>query len=103
MVNLGTKPIRIFLLLLIAVGLVSCSVVGNITDETAPGSTVKFDKATGSEFVSGSNQYEHTLLRDYKINSSVGGMIKEIQSTTPRGYKVYSSVQGALLFTQENP
>lgn len=103
MLVMDTKRSRIFVLLILAVGLSSCSVVGNITDEMAPGSTVKFDKAIGSEFVSGANQYEHTLLRDYKINSSVGGMIKEIQSTTPRGYKVYSSVQGALLFTQENP
>lgn len=92
---------RIFLLLTLIAGLSGCSVVGSITEDVAPGSSVKFDKATGSEFVSGSNQYEHTLLRDYRINSSVGGMIKEIQSTTPRGYKVYSSVQGALLYTQE--
>lgn len=93
-------------LLLAVVGLLSgCYMNGNIGDlnpaVTHSPSTNLFDTITGAEFVSGSSQYEHTLLRNYKNISSVGSISKEIRSTTPRGYKAFSSVQGTLLSTQE--
>lgn len=66
------------------------------TSSTSPSSSL-FDKVTGAEFVAGSSQYEHTLLRNYRNISSAGSISKEIQSITPRGYKAFSSVQGTLI------
>lgn len=50
-----------------------------------------------SEFVSGSSPYEKTPLRKYKILSSAGNFQRELVSKTPRGYTLYSSVQGEMI------
>jgi hypothetical protein len=96
------KTIQRFLIFAGALGLSACSIEASISSIT-DASPFELKKATGAEFVSGSNQYDHTLLRNYKINSSAGSMTQEIQSDTPRGYKMYSSVQGALISSQEVP
>ena len=90
------------LILTSAIGLSACSIeasISSITDFTE----TALDKPNGAEFVSGSNQFDHTLVRNYKINSSAGSITKEIKSETPRGYKMYSSVQGALISSEEIP
>lgn len=93
-------PSGILLLFLLSV-LPGCYLNASIQDmkpsvSTSPSSPL-FDKITGAEFVSGSSQYERTLLRNYSNISSAGSITKEIQSTTPRGYKAFSSVQGTLI------
>lgn len=50
-----------------------------------------------SEFVSGSSPYEKTPQRKYKILSSAGNYQRELVSKTPRGYTIYSSVQGEMI------
>lgn len=60
-----------------------------------------FDKVVSSEFVSGSNQMQNTLINNYKVISSVGSYNKELYSKTPNGYGVFTSVQGTLISLDE--
>jgi hypothetical protein len=94
------KQFKIFIFLVMAIAISACSIEASISNITDFSSTT-LDKMNGAEFVSGSNQYDQTLLRNYKVNSSAGSITKEIRSETPRGYKMYSSVQGALISSQE--
>lgn len=96
------KLLRIFIFIILAMGLSACTLEASITDlNHSIFSSANSNEANGAEFVSGSNQYEHTLLRNYKINSSAGSRTKEIQSSTPRGYKMFSTVQGELISSEE--
>jgi len=61
----------------------------------------KVDASQASEFVSGSDQYQTTLVNRYKILSSSGSFNRELVNKTPKGYRIYSSVQGALISSQE--
>tara|TARA_Y100001935_G_C17283338_1_gene498832 strand:+ start:607 stop:912 length:306 start_codon:yes stop_codon:yes gene_type:complete len=54
--------------------------------------------APGSEFVAASSQYESSLTRNYKVQQTVGTFNSKMkQTSSPRGYKLYYSVQGAML------
>ncbi len=102
------KNARYILLTLLCLGLSSglsgCAFSGSITAEsrdTSPSIPVKLDKAASYEFSSGSDQYQFTLLRNYKVLSSVGSYNRELVQKTPRGYRFYSSVQGILISAGE--
>lgn len=79
-----------------------CYINSSISSLNSNGSPVfKVDNPGGTEFVSGSNQYEMTQIRRYQIISSSGSYSREIKAKTPKGYSLYSSVQGALISGQE--
>lgn len=53
--------------------------------------------APGSEFVSASTQYQ-TTANGYKVQQTTGAFTsKMMQTSSPSGYKVYFSVQGAVI------
>lgn len=54
-----------------------------------------FQPAPASALVNSSEQLK-VSGRGYKISQTVGELTQETQSTTPRGYKFYSSIQGSL-------
>ncbi|MBL7668918.1 MAG: hypothetical protein JNM39_00405 [Bdellovibrionaceae bacterium] len=91
------------LMLVLFVGLSGCYMSGNIGElnpSSSPPLPKVFTKKVGAEFVAGSSQYEYTLLRNYKNLASSGNVIQELQATTPRGYKAFSSVQGVMISTK---
>ena len=93
----------VILLLILFTGLSGCYMNGNIGELNPSSSSTLpkvFTKKVGAEFVAGSSQYEYTLLRNYKNLASSGNAIQELQATTPRGYKAYSSVQGVMISTK---
>jgi hypothetical protein len=52
----------------------------------------------GSEFVSSSSQYQTTIPGNYKVQQSTGTFNSKVsQTSSPSGYKVYYSVQGAII------
>ncbi len=54
--------------------------------------------APGSEFVSSSDQYKSSLTRNYKVQQATGSFASQMkQTSSPRGYKIYYSVQGAVI------
>ncbi|NCN42539.1 hypothetical protein GW916_14980 [bacterium] len=57
----------------------------------------------GSEFVSASSQFESSLSRGYKVQQTVGTFNSKVkQTSTPRGYTLYYSVQGSLISDEAN-
>lgn len=53
--------------------------------------------APGSEFVSASTQYQ-TTANGYKVQQTTGAFTSKMrQTSSPSGYKVYYSVQGAVI------
>lgn len=99
--------------LLRAVGLIilmfnisACSIDASLFGVKLP-DVFSFQKAQGAEIVSGSSQYVETLnpnpaLR-YKVNASVGNVFAEIKNETTSGnYKVYVTIQGQMLYDDEN-
>lgn len=57
------------------------------------------NKITGGEFVSGAGNYELTQIRRYKVKATVGSYQSKVYQTTPRGYRLYNTIQGSLLST----
>jgi hypothetical protein len=54
--------------------------------------------APGSEFVSSSSQFQSSLTRNYQVQQATGSFASKIQQTSsPSGYKLYYSVQGAVI------
>ena len=81
-------------------GLLSaCSVSGSITEVGTTAASV-ISQTGGGELVSGSNQNAKTTSGLYKVQSSTGQKLAPLKLTTASGYKVYQSVQGALVSTQ---
>ena len=84
-----------------------CYLSASISDLTPKSSDIaspinKVNTVQASEFVSGSDKYQTTLINRYKILSSAGSFNRELVNKTPKGYKIYSSVQGALISGQES-
>lgn len=76
----------------------------NITDlnpvpEAVEDSPIFKNKITGGEFVSGAGNYEFTQIRRYKVKATVGSYQSKVYQTTPRGYRLYNTIQGSLLST----
>ncbi|WP_413559924.1 hypothetical protein [Bdellovibrio sp. HCB209] len=85
------------LILLAAVTMLAsgCSLEASLEDLNAIITAKAPSKATG--LVSGSTQ-DGTTSSGYKIQSSVGNYLSQIEQTTDTGkYKVYSSIQGAIV------
>ena len=84
------------LMLLAVMALASgCSLEASLEDLSEVISAKAPSKATG--LVSGSTQ-DGSTASGYKIQSSVGNYLSEIEQTTDTGkYKVYSSIQGAIV------
>lgn len=57
------------------------------------------NKITGGEFISGAGNYEFTQIRRYKVKATVGSYQSKVFQTTPRGYRLYNTIQGSLLST----
>lgn len=58
----------------------------------------------GTEFVQSSIQNASTVSGQYKISASLTcGPDKLYMETTPRGYKAYSNIQGALIVPESIP
>ncbi|UYL10010.1 hypothetical protein B9G69_005395 [Bdellovibrio sp. SKB1291214] len=86
------KKLMLLALMALASG---CSLEASLEDLDAIISAKAPSKATG--LVSGSTQ-DGTTSSGYKIQSSVGNYLSEIEQTTDTGkYKVYSSIQGAIV------
>ena len=91
------------LLIVISLSVISgCYFQASITDLNPKSESPnnKADATQTTDFVSGSDQYQTTLLNRYRILSSSGSYHRELVNKTPKGYKVYSSVQGALISSQ---
>lgn len=58
------------------------------------------NKIAGGEFVSGAGNYEFTQVRRYKVKATVGSYQSKVYQTTPRGYRLYNTIQGSLLSSQ---
>ena len=103
--NSATHVLTRYLLLISLAFSPGCYLNASISDlnpKNPDGSPVfKVDNPGGSEFVSGSDQYLMTQVRRYQIMSSSGSYNREIKVKTPKGYSLYSSVQGALISGQE--
>ncbi|WP_413586389.1 hypothetical protein [Bdellovibrio sp. HCB274] len=85
------------LMLLAALTLLAsgCSLEASLEDLNAIITMKAPSKATG--LVSGSTQ-DGSTVSGYKVQSSVGNYLSQIEQTTNTGkYKVYSSVQGAIV------
>lgn len=52
---------------------------------------------TGGEFVSGAGNYEFTQIRRYKVKATVGSYQSKVYQVTPKGYRLYNTLQGSLL------
>lgn len=88
---------RIALIGSLALLLSACS-EGGMLNLKNPGNTPFAKPVPGSEFVSSSMQYKNSLTRNYKVQQATGSFNSKMQqSSTPRGYKLYYSVQGALI------
>ncbi len=86
------KKLMLLALMVMASG---CSLEASLEDLNAVISAKAPSKATG--LVSGSTQ-DGSTSSGYKIQSSVGNYLSEIEQTTDTGkYKVYSSIQGAIV------
>ncbi|MEK2689959.1 hypothetical protein [Bdellovibrio sp. GT3] len=77
-----------------------CSLEASLEDLSAVISMKAPSKATG--LVSGSTQdgvaKDSGNVTTYRVQSSVGNYLSEIEQTTDNGkYKVYSSIQGAIV------
>lgn len=90
-----------------AIVLSGCSMEASIfsTDLPTLGNLFQ-EKPGGAEFISGATgadpgspgAYVETVPQGYKVQAAVGHFLpKPVQTTTIRGYKVYSSVQGSML------
>lgn len=102
-VSMGSV-LRCFLIisLLVTSGCYLNASISELNPKNPDGSPIfKVDNPGGTEFVSGSDQYLMTQIRRYQIISSSGSYNREIKVNTPRGYSLYSSVQGALISGQE--
>lgn len=87
----------------ISLTLTSCFMNAAITDlnpavpqESSP---VFKNKIAGGEFVSGAGSYEFTQIRRYKVKASVGSFASQVYQVTPKGYRIYNTIQGSLLST----
>jgi hypothetical protein len=86
------KKLMLLALMVMASG---CSLEASLEDLNAVISAKAPSKATG--LVSGSTQ-DGSTASGYKVQSSVGNYLSEIEQTTDTGkYKVYSSIQGAIV------
>lgn len=102
------KKMIVFAKLLLVIAssflLTSCFMSASITDLNPQPSdntnVVMKNKIRGGEFVAGSGEYEFTQLRRYKIKSAAGMYYSKVVQKTPRGYKIYNSLQGNLLTHQ---
>jgi hypothetical protein len=75
----------------------ACSMSGSITSLDPTATSTRLDKASGGDFISGSGKTQLSLVRRYGIQASSGSWNGSIQNTTPRGYKVYSSIEGTMI------
>lgn len=92
---------------LMAVALTGCSMQASIfSTENSPLKIVIQEKPGGAEFVSGATgattgaagAYVTTVPSGYKVQAAVGHFLPEpVLTTTVRGYKVYSSIQGSMI------
>lgn len=99
---LKRRAVLIVLLLGCFFSLTGCYIKGSITDlDSSDLPSIKLGSEKGGEFVSGSDQYELTQLRRYQVMSSAGSYNKELVAVTPRGYRIYSSVQGTIISGQK--
>lgn len=84
--------------------LTGCSVDASLTNLAGGSSPITpprlFDKAGGSEFVSGSFPGQLSVVRQYKVDATVGHFLGQPVQKTAHGYTVYSSVQGSLISDQ---
>lgn len=88
----------------ISLTLTSCFMNAAITDlNPAPPSQedipVFKNKIAGGEFVSGAGSYEFTQIRRYKVKATVGSYASQVYQVTPKGYRIYNTIQGSLLST----
>lgn len=93
--------VNVLLVIVSSFLLTSCFMSASITDLNPQASeninVVMKNKIRGGEFVAGSGEYEFTQLRRYKIKSAAGMYYSKVVQKTPRGYKIYNSLQGNLL------
>lgn len=75
--------------------------ITNLNPATAPAQDIPIfkNKITGGEFISGAGNYEFTQIRRYKVKATVGSYQSKVYQTTPRGYRLYNTIQGSLLST----
>jgi hypothetical protein len=86
-------------LTLLAVSLLAATGCGKVSldlSNVLPGQLVPVKMSGGAEFVSASQQGEKTL-GNYTVDVSAGAVFSKLESTTPGGYKVYATVQGAMI------
>lgn len=102
------RVLKFYLVISLLVLISGCYLQTSITelnpksDSSSDYPIIKVDANLASEFVSGSDQYQTTLVNRYKILSSSGSFNRDLVNKTPNGYKVYSSVQGVLISKQED-
>lgn len=86
--------------LLLALATLGCQLNASITNLRSvddQNGVETLEKNGAGEFVSGSGQYQTTLIREYRVLSSVGSAQGELTQTTPNGYRVYFTVQGVVV------
>lgn len=98
------KSMIVFILGLFGALMMGCSNGGNLTLEgPSGGGGFSLSKAQGAEFVSSSDQFDLSSPSGYKVQESVGDFIPNIvQTSSPGNYKLYSSVQGAMISDETN-
>lgn len=89
--------------LLLLLGLSGCVADNQFPVLAVPEEAVlTLDKATIQGFTPGSHQYKETPLRRYKVMATAGSFQTDLKSKTPRNYEFYSSVQGAIVSSEED-
>lgn len=86
----------IFLLAVIFATTACGKVSGTIGGKKKPPRINVLEKGAGSEIVSSSEQTT-TTIGGYRVQSSAGSTLDQLQATTSGGYKVQMTVQGVIL------
>jgi hypothetical protein len=91
--NRASVTVWLFAVLVASTG---CGKVSLDLNNVLPSQPSVIRMSGAAEFVSGSQQGEKTI-NNYTVDVSAGAVFSKLESTTPNGYKVYSTVQGAMI------
>ena len=89
-------------LLFLVVLTTGCSLDSSLTGLNPADLLNPFEKSQGAEIVAGSTQYQLTS-NNYKVSASAGNVYDKLKGKTANNYTVYITVQGQMLYEDEQP
>lgn len=93
---------RVVIIFLFGLSISGCYLKASITDlKSKNKKAIPIDESQSSEFVSGTSQLQETPNRHYLFSASVNNFNGPLVSKTPKGYTLYSTVQGNFISSQD--